>query len=307
MDNYAPGHASAHCRKGRARRANEDRFSIHAPIPRQYVSENRWRQVQNEPAVYGVYDGHGGVRAAEYAMTAVPQLLSGPNREQLGMQRRLTTAFHAADADICSRCSQAPILGTTACVAVISSLGWESSEHGRGAAPTLHVAHVGDSRALLVSSGRNGGDSRFLTSDHTASRPDEMERIEAVGGYVLNNRVQGILAVSRALGDISLKQAVISTPDLVSVSLASHHRYLVLATDGIWSVCTDLDVCSVLDTTFGDLQDARLESRGFEPGGLRLASRALADLAVSRGSTDDISVIVVDLQAHRVGQFSGVK
>ena len=44
-----------------------------------------------------------------------------------------------------------------------------------------------------------------LTIDRKASDPEEVARIAESGGFVANGRVQGTLAVSRALGDSQLK------------------------------------------------------------------------------------------------------
>ena len=44
-----------------------------------------------------------------------------------------------------------------------------------------------------------------LTIDRKASDPEEVARIAESGGFVTNGRVQGTLAVSRALGDSQLK------------------------------------------------------------------------------------------------------
>lgn len=51
--------------------------------------------------------------------------------------------------------------------------------------------------------------AKELTRDHHPSRDDEKARIEAAGGFVRVwgvPRVNGILAVSRAIGDIYLKR-----------------------------------------------------------------------------------------------------
>jgi protein phosphatase PTC1 len=312
VDSHVAGRVSAHSRKGIARRVNEDRFSVLVP-ERNHCGAGHVRcQAHLEaPAVYGVYDGHGGMHAADFAMTAIPELLACSNPHQEPIQRRLTKAFHGIDADICSRCSQAPILGTTACVAVVLPAGLECSSQRRQVR-TLHVAHVGDSRALLVSSGPSGSSAAFLTSDHSPLRADESDRINAAGGHILNSRVNGILAVTRALGDVGLKQAVVSTPDVVSIPLLPHNHYLVLATDGIWNVCSEVDVCSLLDAVsalevpkasvcevaVSVTTAASREHSEQHAVTLRRAAEALADLAVSRGSTDDIAVVVVDLISY---------
>lgn len=42
--------------------------------------------------------------------------------------------------------------------------------------------------------------------DHKPILPDEMQRIHESGGWVENSRVNGSLALSRALGDFKFKQ-----------------------------------------------------------------------------------------------------
>jgi serine/threonine protein phosphatase PrpC len=63
------------------------------------------------------------------------------------------------------------------------------------------VAHVGDCRAVLS----NDGLAEQLTFDHKPAVPAEKKRIEAAGGWVHNNRVNGLLAVARSFGDINYK------------------------------------------------------------------------------------------------------
>lgn len=49
------------------------------------------------------------------------------------------------------------------------------------------------------------------------------------------NRLGGVLAVTRAFGDLTLKtHGLISKPDIKKVPLRLHHRYVVVATDGLW-------------------------------------------------------------------------
>ena len=79
-------------------------------------------------------------------------------------------------------------------------------------------ANTGDSRAVLC----RGGEAVALSHDHKPYNPGEKERIEAAGSQVKFNRVNGDLAVSRALGDFVYKrcetvteaeQAVTAFPD----------------------------------------------------------------------------------------------
>ena len=71
------------------------------------------------------------------------------------------------------------------------------------------------------------------------------------GGFVEDMRVNGSLAVSRALGDFEYKknpalpaweQCVSPLPDVVHHVLSDADEFLVLACDGIWNVMTGQQV-----------------------------------------------------------------
>ena len=68
----------------------------------------------------------------------------------------------------------------------------------------LFCANAGDSRVVL---GRSSGDEMCypLSEDHKPENTIEKNRIEAAGGFVEENRVNGSLALSRALGDFEYK------------------------------------------------------------------------------------------------------
>ena len=108
----------------------------------------------------------------------------------------------------------------------------------------LVVANAGDSRAVLC---RAGGAALPLTSDHKPTDGPELARIVAAGGFVAEGRVNGSLNLSRAFGDAEHKQspgvgpegqAVTASPDVSAVDLAPGDRFLLLACDGIWDICT---------------------------------------------------------------------
>ena len=65
----------------------------------------------------------------------------------------------------------------------------------------MYVNNAGDSRCVASIDGR----SEALSVDHKPADEAERKRIEAAGGFVEFNRVNGNLALSRALGDFAFK------------------------------------------------------------------------------------------------------
>ena len=106
---------------------------------------------------------------------------------------------------------------------------------------------MGDSRAIASVRGR----VQNLSYDHKPNNETETKRILAAGGWVEYNRVNGNLALSRALGDFVFKknekkkaeeQIVTAYPDVDVKELTSDHEFILLACDGIWDVLSNEEV-----------------------------------------------------------------
>lgn len=149
------------------------------------------------------------------------------------------------------------------------------------------VANCGDSRCILV----RGSTVVELSVDHKPYNETEQRRIEAAGGTVTMRRVNGDLAVSRALGDFVYKhnsdmrwheQQVSAEPEIRCEARSADDQYLVLACDGIWDVMNNDEVAEFLIT--------HARSGGDRPEQL---AAALIDHCLELGSRDNMSVIVV--------------
>lgn len=80
----------------------------------------------------------------------------------------------------------------------------------------LYSANAGDTRAVLASwdATSNRVVSKRLSMDHKPSLASEVARVKDAGGFIAGNRVNGVLAVSRALGDHVLKPSVSAVPHI---------------------------------------------------------------------------------------------
>ncbi|XP_059629079.1 protein phosphatase 2C 51-like [Cornus florida] len=241
---------------------------------------------------YGVYDGHGGSGVARGCRDRLHQLVlaeieggEAVSAMEVDWEKVMIASFGKMDEEVFGSES-----GSTAVVAVVGE-------------EELVVANCGDSRAVLS----RGGVALPMSTDHKPDRPDELERIEAAGGRVINwygQRVSGVLATSRSIGDDCLKPFVISEPEVRVCKRTDADEFLILASDGLWDVVSNDVACQVVRRCLNGQMKRRTQetvSRRESSATVRKSpsaegAQALAKLAVSRGSNDNISVIVVELK-----------
>jgi serine/threonine protein phosphatase PrpC len=224
-----------------------------------------------------IYDGHGGREAAEitsrmltpYFMHAWAMEFEKPLlKDRRGECELMREAYLSVDAHLIERGIKS---GTTA--ANLYLIG-----------DRFLAANAGDTRVII---GTRKGFS-FLTKDHKPDLPEERARIESLGGRVLSYgapRVEGILAMSRALGDTGLKPYVSSEPRIVEGYPGKENDYVVLACDGVWDVLAPDDVIKTVRTVTDPWR----------------ASEEISKKALHLGSTDNITVIVLDLREYVKG------
>lgn len=115
----------------------------------------------------------------------------------------------------------------------------------------IFVANAGDSRCVLS----KAGSVIDLSIDHKPTLDSERERIENAGGYVSWGRVNGNLALSRAIGDFEFKrsferpveqQIVTAFPEVHPHDVDAKDEFLVLACDGIWDCLTSQQVVDIV-------------------------------------------------------------
>lgn len=159
-------------------------------------------------------------------------------------------------------------------------------------------ASVGDSRCVV---GLNNGQAIALTEDHKPDLPEEKHRIEEAGGKVEMNRVQGELAMSRALGDFQYKslelhqayQMVTCYPDVSVFPRTEADSFLILACDGVWDVMSNQDAITFLHSIVPSVLDEESAPLTSEE-----LAEELIDLALNLGSMDNISALVVKLNVE---------
>jgi serine/threonine protein phosphatase PrpC len=212
-------------------------------------------------------------------------------------------ACEKADADFLTD-TNLRIHGSTACLALVSTL----PDGGR----KLTVANVGDSRCLVIGT---DGAVKFTTVDHKPDTESEARRIRAAGGSVSFSRVDGDLAMSRAIGDHAyknvphlnpLEQKVVPTPDCTEIVLAATDIVLVCC-DGLVEKLSNAQVASFI---VDQLSSQRAAGGAVDPA---LIMAALLDFSLVKGSKDNMSAALLlpmdgstysQSDEYRVGPFS---
>lgn len=226
-------------------------------------------------AFLAVYDGHGGAAVAQSAASELhskfashlSHLRNAAVTPRSCVSRAFVKAYAELDAEL--RSARMFQTGSTAVTCYV-----HSDETGRR--KILTTANVGDARAVLC----RGGDAIRLSCDHRACDDDERARIERAGGFVCARRVNGILEVSRALGDHAFKSVVVCTPSIRETVLCEADEFLVLACDGLWDWVDDDTAVKIASNAFDD---------GCNPAEV---ARILVQAALSAGSTDNVTVLV---------------
>ncbi|CAL1573722.1 unnamed protein product [Knipowitschia caucasica] len=229
---------------------------------------------------FAVFDGHAGNTVAQYcSQHLLGNLLStggmGPEDDPEKVKDSIIEGFLQTDKHLqtVARREGWERGGTTAVAALISPY-------------YIYFANCGDSRAMICRSGQ----VCFSTCDHKPYCPLEKERIESAGGSVCLQRINGSLAVSRALGDFSYKgaenrtpceQMVSPEPEVFVLERSPADEFLVLACDGVWDTITNEDLCAFIHNRLQVCTD------------LRDVCSQVIDLCLYKGSLDNISIIVL--------------
>ncbi|KAI3705617.1 hypothetical protein L1987_75856 [Smallanthus sonchifolius] len=261
---------------------------------------------------FGVYDGHGCSHVAMKCKDRMHEIVKDEVEnagEASDWNETMARSFSRMDKEVTEwsegdsvtncRCElqtpQCDAVGSTAVVAVVTP-------------EKIVVSNCGDSRAVLC---RNGV-AIPLSTDHKPDRPDELARIEEAGGRVIywdGARVLGVLAMSRAIGDNYLKPYVIPEPEITVTERTTDDECIILASDGLWDVVSNDVACSVarmclnsgkppshLRHTGNDVNVAGGQS---SDKACSDASILLTKLALARMSSDNVSVVVVDLRRNQ--------
>ena len=262
------------------RMSMEDAHVVELNIWEEYVSQEN--QIVNEAsiidhlALYGIFYGHGSSAVAKFCgsqfciifkeqlIESLKHCQTNENSKTLHFSptfnriliNSIIETFQITDQRILTdQLYQNDYSGST-CTCVLISKKIE----------TVICANAGDSRSVLAINGV----AKTLSFDHKPDLVNERSRIIAASGFVETGRVNGNLALSRAIGDFEFKtndtvsaeeQVVTSFPDILIHKINySNDDFLILACDGIWECltsqeCVNMVYRGIISTETNSLHD----------------------------------------------------
>lgn len=130
-----------------------------------------------------------------------------------------------------------------------------------------------------------------MSQDHRPTYASERRRVEELGGYVDDGYLNGVLSVTRALGDWDLKlpeasaSPLIADPELQQIILTEDDEFLIIGCDGIWDVMSSQQAVSIVRRGLRRHDDPEQSAKDLVREALRL------------NTIDNLTVIVVCLSS----------
>ena len=116
----------------------------------------------------------------------------------------------------------------------------------------IYCGNAGDARCVIS----QGGTAVDLSEDHKPDLPSERSRVLQAGHMVEDGRVDGIIAISRAIGDWEYKSATLEPakmavsafPEVRSYEINPQLDFIITACDGIWDCMTSQQAVDFVGT-----------------------------------------------------------
>jgi len=234
---------------------------------------------------FGVFDGHGGPRAARYCCEHLPMLIAkhyatAPGASRAGRIRAACNSAFLETDELFRIASPTCGDGTTATCVIVDG-------------DEVTTANVGDSTAILYA--QDG--TIILSADHRVERrtPTEHDRLMKAGAAI--GRIKGRnglpvgperiypggLGVSRSIGDRDSTPAAIPLPEVRTITLPASGGMIVIASDGVWDFVSKTHI-------------EKLAQQSHKPrsGAAWLANAILRATTKTNLEIDDATILCVD-------------
>lgn len=122
----------------------------------------------------------------------------------------------------------------------------------------FYYANCGDSRSVLL----RHGEAIPMSTDHKPELPNEFKRIRRAGSIIKEGRINGILNLSRSIGDLQFKRgrteseyAVSCVPDVLNENINPLDDFIIIGCDGIWECISNEQIANFIYSRFRNGQN----------------------------------------------------
>lgn len=197
---------------------------------REYMEDNVFYFKNNFIHFTSVFDGHGGKQCSNFLKRNLYLFFQRSIGKHKKIKKSLINTYSLASKNFLNRNE---ISGSTCNTLVINKKS-----------NNFFIANVGDSRAIVC---YNNNKVKQISIDHKPDDRKEKARIKKQGGFVEGHRVDGILAMSRSIGDRKIAHHLSSTPDIFEGSM-KNIKYIVQASDGLFDVMSNSEICKFINS-----------------------------------------------------------
>jgi len=230
----------------------------------------------NNIGLYAVFDGHGGKQVSNFLKEHLPKFFLD-KRVQYPLSKKYVNNVYDYLQTSITKHPFSKNTGSTALVVIhFKNNGTEY----------LNVINTGDCRCVLC----RDNFAMPLTKDHKPNWPEEYHRITQLGGKIefdgYDFRIKD-LSVSRAFGDVDATPFVTHHPDLFRYRLDKNDKFMIICCDG---AVDQLSNSEMVNFVLVNCYDATFTNRINK--NINIAKK-LAEYAIKRGSTDNVSCVIV--------------
>ena len=128
---------------------------------------------------------------------------------------------------------------------------------------TIYIANVGDSLSVMYKNKK----AYNLNREHQVIIESEKDRVLKSGAIIDGYRINGMLNLTRAIGDLRFKsnnklkrceQSVIALPDITRIDDIDDIDFIIMGCDGIWDCVKRQLVCEFMEKEMNENPDADL-------------------------------------------------
>ncbi len=127
----------------------------------------------------------------------------------------------------------------------------------------IYIANVGDSLSVMYKNKK----AYNLNKEHQTIIQSEKERVLKSGANIVGFRINGMINLTRAIGDLKFKtnynlkrheQSVIALPEITKIEYTEDIEFIIMGCDGVWDCVKRQLVCDFVDKQIRENPDKDL-------------------------------------------------